>query len=200
VLYRSGDGQLLRARVLARDDGLQPPSYLVRLAESGSERHTEESRLAAAPPEPAQRRVQDEAASSSGRTGAAAAAATTRAAAQGLALAAALRQSRAVARDEAHEQRVTFPGTHLRDVSIHFGPSCPCAALYAAVRVELLQAALGGGDDGDAGLRALAEACCTPRGLKLRAPMPGAVGLPDGEETLSEVGCTGRNRLLVVCA
>ena len=95
-------------------------------------------------------------------------------------------------------QRVAFPGTELADADFGYASAASCAALYAAARVEVIQAAMDGERDADGALRALADACVAADGLWLRQAQAGAAPLPDDATTLGAVGCAGRVKLVLV--
>jgi hypothetical protein len=58
---------------------------------------------------------------------------------------------------------VAFPGTELADAAFGYASGASCAALYAAARVEVVQAAMDGERGADGALQALADACAASR-------------------------------------
>lgn len=83
--------------------------------------------------------------------------------------------------------------------NFHLPPSTPCATLYLAVAVQLLQTAMtSDAADGDALLQLAEAAAAAPMRLVLRHNIPGVHPLPNDATTLHAAGAGTRYEKFVV--
>jgi hypothetical protein len=201
-----------RARAAAQAEAVRRSALEQQLPHAPAGGASHQQPLSALERDRALRREQDEAAEVSRaadarREAEAVAAATAvreRKAALGVALAMALQRRGDPQQDAMYTQCVAAPlGTRAArqelSFDFHFIPTTPCAVLYAAVAVQLLQAALTSeASDGDALLQLAEAAAAVPMRLQLRHNIPGAYPLPNSGVTLQAADTGTRFEKLVV--